>query len=798
MSSANKKYSGYTGSRTNVNSTTMALPSESGDDKVDLFATSNPDIHAVLELYPTRDGKNVLLLTWNKVKFSGISIMKIYRIISTGEPSGYYSSFTETSAPGNIITGLGSYTYSNIVNNSDAGNGDLYREYINADSNSGKYITILFMFRYNSTVWVSYRYTYTTIENRCIASAPALSFDSSTGNLTIGTSKWGRRILEFYRADRACGYPTDISDTETLNEFQLTTLINMEGGGMSQYNAYYYQTLFQKINKWPQGSYTVGVQFNGTQNKTTISNAITNAITQINNVLNDYGVYFIRSGTSGDITITVDSEYNLFGIDLDTADYIYGGTWETAKDGDGYITSAEIKLANDYYEAVPFASYETIALEELAQAMGAGYDQIEYPYDTLHTDFNYLNKQSLLTTKDKNILKLLYSDCVSAGDTCVDVSKKLNLPKGAYCVSYDDTDRILSTFCRFMEMGASYNVRAWIVDYDGYMTYTSDLLNITMPTLGNVNSLRYRNRINGGATFLWDSVPLADGYEIRVVRKYDNYTMEFSTTNTQITFSTLNAGTTYSIRLRTYTTAYGSKQYGDWKGYTFTTNPSRPVLNLISTKNGAIEIDWTLEDTTSDYTYIWINIYETADATEPLVGTTIESGSGKSGHVTLIIPSEEWAISDGETFYLRAQVMYYDEYVSGQNLKCLTDSGAEYTLTLYIVVSSRPDKFEWDTPKVGKNFKITTGEVNRLHENINAVRQYMKDYVSGSTEYSFTYVTVGMTFSAGLYNAWVSAIKGISGFGTYINYVSAGDRITADLLNAVVNELNSVEKEGLS
>ena len=797
MSSANKKYSGYTGvSKANTGGASITTRIEGDNNEVSLFASDELTPYVDVLLLPTRDGKNVFLFTWNYATHPELNLFKIYRIISSGLATAINTSAQPSDDPSNILIGAGTIAKCDEVTLEQ---GDLYREYINADEFSGQYVTILIISTYEDYANYRAKYMLLPIQNMCIANAPSLSFNSSTGYLTIGTAMAGRRIIEFYRRDRNYGYPSNISDVETLNEFLLTTLINIEGRGFDTYGAYFTGVLSSYITKWAKGSYTIGVQFNGTQNRTKISNAINNAITQINNVLNDYGVYFIRSGTSGDITITVDSEYNLFGIDLDTAGYVYGGTWETVTDGYGYITSANIKLANDYYESAPFVSYETAALEELAQSMGAGYDQIEYPYDTLHTDFNYLNKQSLLTTKDKNILRLLYSDYVSAGDTCVMASQNLNLPKGVYCVSTSETDRQWTVQCPFFEPGASYSIRAWIVNFNGYMTYTSDWMNVTVPGVDEPTGLSFTSRVNGGATFSWNAAPVADGYEIQAVRNYDGY-ISFDQTvyGTQKAISSLSAGTTYTIKVRTFTSIYGNKQYSDWVSIQFTTNPSRPVLNLISTKNGAIEIDWTLEDTTSDYTYIWINIYETADATEPLVGTTIESGSGKSGHVTLIIPSEEWAISDGETFYLRAQVMYYDEYVSGQNLKCLTDSGAEYTLTLYIVVSSRPDKFEWDTPKVGKNFKITTGEVNRLHENINAVRQYMKDYVSGSTEYSFTYVTVGMTFSAGLYNAWVSAIKGISGFGTYINYVSVGDRITADLLNAVVNELNSVEKEGLS
>lgn len=787
MYSASRR--GYIGADINKTFGDIAVSMSNSD--VELFDTGTPDPYRDIYMVPTRNGQVAVQYSWNNEKYSTMSIKKIYRILSDTPPTGFYDEWNEDLPPGQILTGLSSISCKDITNDTTAASGNLYREYIDADINSGKTVVFLMVYYYNNQLWASYKYLFATIENRCISPAPSVSFNQATGKLSIGTSKQGRRIIEFYRRDRDYGYPTNISDEETLNEFQYTALLNMENdsNSMAIYNAYYYNVRYSEINKWAPGQYTVGVQFNGTQNRTTINNGINGAISQLNNILNDYGVYFSRSGTAGDITVTVDTEYNLFGVDLDTADYIYGGKW-SVETYNGNIISADIKLANDFFEVAPFCRYETVALEEMTQAMGAGYDQSEYPYNTLHTNFNYLNKQSVLSTKDKNILRLLYSDYVSVKDDCVTVSKKLNLPKGAYCHTASTSNSVQEVPLTFLDPGGKYSVRAWIVDSGGYMSYTSGWINITVPELGNVTNLRYSNRRNGGAVFAWDGAALADGYELQAVRNYDGRTTNFSLSSTQITLSTLSTGTTYTIKVRAYTTAYGTKQYSDWTSIQFTTNPSRPQINILSTKNGSIEVDWALEDTTSDYTYIWINIYETEDAEESLVGTTIESGSGKSGHVTLIIPSEDWNIADGETFYLKAQVMYYDEYVSGENLKCLTNSGEEYKAVQYIIVSSRPSYFEWDTPKTGKRFKITTTETNRLQGNINDVRGYMS-----YSEYPFSVISVGMSLSASMYNSWVNAIQGISGYGTYLQHVAAGDKITASLLNAVVDELNAIERE---
>lgn len=271
---------------------------------------------------------------------------------------------------------------------------------------------------------------FSAITNYCIASSPSLSYNQNSNNFTIGTSMSGRRILEFHRTDLPYGYPTSITNQDTLNEMLLTSVINEERAASVFYRGYYHANN-RVLERWGKGRYTVGVNFLDNTNKSTISSAINSALSELNSVLNSYGVYFTRSSTatSGDITITVGSEYDLFGIDLNDG-YAQGGYWNTHPDSNGYITSADVRLANDFFETIPYNRYSTVALEELSQAMGAGYDQYEYTKNTIHVNFNYLNKPDYLTENDQNILHLLYSDEVGVRDNCTKISKALNIPKG--------------------------------------------------------------------------------------------------------------------------------------------------------------------------------------------------------------------------------------------------------------------------------------------------------------------------------------------------------------------------------
>ncbi|MDO4562217.1 MAG: hypothetical protein Q4C12_00125 [Clostridia bacterium] len=356
-----------------------------------------------------------------------------------------------------------------------AGEGELFRAWINP----GYYVIILFQYRDRAgDRWGRYWYTLSRSSSNVYSSAPSFSYNQNTNQFIIGTSMTGRRIIEFYNTDRSYGYPTSIRDEETLNEMYYASVVDMEWDS-NPYKGYYHLN-GSSLTRWAPGRYTVGVQFNTSTNELVISSGIDNAIYELNNVLNDYGIYFTRSGTSGDISVIVDSEQSLYDIDPE-ADDVCGGTWETDVDSDGIIHGATIRLANDYYEHIPYMPYRSVALEELAQAMGAGYDQTEYPFNTIHTDFSYHNKPDYLTTKDKDILKLVYSDYVEAGDDYTDIALNLNIPKGCYMPSTSTTNSQRIVPASFLQRGCTYNVRVFIVNSSGRVSETSDWIRVTIP-----------------------------------------------------------------------------------------------------------------------------------------------------------------------------------------------------------------------------------------------------------------------------------------------------------------------------
>ena len=122
------------------------------------------------------------------------------------------------------------------------------------------------------------------------------------------------------------------------------------------------------------------------------------------------------------------------------------------------------------------------------------------------------------------------------------------------------------------------------------------------------------------------------------------------------------------------------------------------------------------------------------------------------------------------------------EYSGGQDIYIRAEGEVEEE------VITRPDYFDWTyTKKSGGSFNLTANEWNRLTANINAVRSYL-----GYFEHEFTTAYSGDTFTAAMYNEAVWGFQGISGYGDTLSTVSAGDYITADLLNDLVDELNSI------
>lgn len=110
-----------------------------------------------------------------------------------------------------------------------------------------------------------------------------------------------------------------------------------------------------------------------------------------------------------------------------------------------------------------------------------------------------------------------------------------------------------------------------------------------------------------------------------------------------------------------------------------------------------------------------------------------------------------------------------------------------------------PGQFSWTYAKTTDgNFNLTATEWNGLQEHIKKMLLHKLQTTDG---YNPKTVSKSEIFKASKYNEAGNAIKKISGYGTYIPTVSAGDEITANTsssnptennINKIVDELNSI------
>lgn len=323
--------------------------------------------------------------------------------------------------------------------------------------------------------WTPYQLSY--YEN-VIGSAPSLTYDASSNVVTVGTSMNGRRILEF--RDTSATSPTGITDEETLMSFYLGSLINLEGYG--GYQAYYHSSRSATLERWRPGTYSVSLKDtvkDGLSNY--VSSGVDNAITQLNSVLWEFGIQLKRvSGSGGDIQVEYGTMSSLWGESVGDSytNFFHGGEWKTITDADGYVTGAEIGIAR---EANYYTTFSQVCFEELYECFGCGYDQWEYPYDTTTLDMGGPWNPDYVTNKDADMLRLVYSDAVNAGDDPTTVALAHNIPKGVKLLSNGRSNAEVKARLDFLNPNRTYEIRVWIIDSDGTMSATSSWITITTP-----------------------------------------------------------------------------------------------------------------------------------------------------------------------------------------------------------------------------------------------------------------------------------------------------------------------------
>lgn len=324
--------------------------------------------------------------------------------------------------------------------------------------------------------WTTHRLSY--YENT-VAPAPRLTYDQASNTVTVGMSTSGRRILEFH--DLNAVSPTGITDEETLMSFYFGSLINLEG--RLDYSAYYYNSTARLV-RWKPGRYSISLTDTvGDNLYGYVSGAVDNAIAQLNGIMSEFGITLFRNdgyGSGADIPITYGTMRSLWGESVgDTeTNFFHGGEWRhTSYDG-YYVTGANIGIAR---EAHYYTTFSQVCFEEIIECMGCGYDQWEYPLDTTTLDMGGPWNPDYVTSKDADMLRLVYSDAVDAGDDATTVAIAHNIPKGVKLLATGSVDAVRTVDLSFLEPDHTYEIRVWVIDYDGSMSQTSGWLEITTP-----------------------------------------------------------------------------------------------------------------------------------------------------------------------------------------------------------------------------------------------------------------------------------------------------------------------------
>lgn len=325
--------------------------------------------------------------------------------------------------------------------------------------------------------WTTHQLSY--YEN-VVSSAPTLTYDQSANAVTVGTSKRGRRILEFHDINSVS--PTGITDEETLMSFYFGSMINLES--TLDYSAYYDDARNARLRRWKPGRYSVSVTDTvGDSLYSYVSGAVDNAIAQVNGVMSEFGITLFRNdgyGSWADIPITYGTMRSLWGeyVGETETNYFHGGRWEHTSFDGYYVTGAEIGISR---EAHYYTTFSQVCFEEIIECMGCGYDQWEYPLNTTTLDMGGPWNPDYVTDKDADMLRLVYSNAVSAGDDATTVAMAHNIPKGVKLLSTSRADSAITADLSFLEPDHTYEIRVWVIDYDGTMSQTSGWIEITTP-----------------------------------------------------------------------------------------------------------------------------------------------------------------------------------------------------------------------------------------------------------------------------------------------------------------------------
>lgn len=517
-------------------------------------------------------------------------------------------------------------------------------------------------------------------------------------------------------------------------------------------------------------------------------------ITDVNKLTGD--VLFYRDDSIGEddlgIRITLGSHEELWGYTPENytteVEVNYGRLYLTLLYPD--ISESyhyEVKLCNELREAMDSKeALKNIVYEELTECLGCSNDTFRV-YDSLFSEIWYKGKTNTLigsdgnATTDGQVVQLLYNE-VNPGDLATELVHKLT--PSAACVVQLPCGRYGN------KSGCNYTVTPYAMnrevtwEKDGDNTYWDwDSSNNCYSDLGTpitvipdedtlCKAVAVYNR--GVNWFQFNMGESSRTYDIKLV----SGSTEISITNVgadddclYYTGEILSPTTSYQV----YSRFSGTSNW--FGGFTATTNPLSPQFS-VSQKDGAFSVTVS-PPSEGTYTYVYITVQYTYN------------GNDK-------IEYEEKAIC-GQTYTYQAdEGTSYEVSVHSVYVVDNTRLTSEEVYTWGTIASVRPNNWEWSTsistsayiPFSDNAFHpVTASEWNNFTARINEFRKY-----KGLSEYTFTTVAKGDTFTAKIYNEAVYAIQGIDGYGTYLTFAVKGETnaLSASAYTSLRDELNAI------
>lgn len=221
--------------------------------------------------------------------------------------------------------------------------------------------------------------------------------------------------------------------------------------------------------------------------------------------------------------------------------------------------------------------------------------------------------------------------------------------------SYQAIGTITNTNVRInnLQAGTTYSVKVRALNeqkagsFSNEVTFKTNSNNTNVTTLDKVTNLKSSNIEKTQATFTWNKVSNASGYEIYLKGTNGSYEYLGNVVNNNVRINNLQEGTTYSVKVRAYLIQNGRTIYGDYsEPLNFTTKSNNDnnnnnqtvakVTNLVANING------------KDATLTWNRVSD-------VTGYEVQINVGGTGYTSLGTTYKTYTTLNS----LRTGTMYY-------------------------------------------------------------------------------------------------------------------------------------------